>query len=141
MGNPALEGLGFRLARAENEGIQARFVDGQHPLVATKGVDISYTFFIIIQTSDSITRVANFQTFTYILSHKPRIPINHGGANVTKGLMGENYEIRHGLPLGVLIGYFLGFRQSCSGFLGSANHSLGMSLSAQTIPYLSQNIP
>jgi hypothetical protein len=55
--HPALELLGFWLARLVDELVEAGFVNRCETLCSTKGVTSSYTLFVVIQTGHSLANV------------------------------------------------------------------------------------
>ena len=90
MRHPALERLCLRLARAENQGIEAGFGNDGHFLHPAGGVDIIYTLFVFIQRRYGVAAVADVQTLANVLCHKPRLPILHDYAHAAKAGLFKN---------------------------------------------------
>ena len=96
MNDPSLEGLGFRLTRTEDEGIQTGLGNDGHFLLTAKGVDKGDTLFIVIKRGSGITAIADLQAVAYILSHKPRRATLFHNPDLPEFLVFENLRHLHG---------------------------------------------
>ena len=70
MHDPAFERLGLRLAGPEDERVQARFGNRGHLLPAAGGIDTVDPLFIVIQSGDHVSRVADAKTGAHVPRHE-----------------------------------------------------------------------
>lgn len=80
MHDPPLEGFGFRFARTQDEGIQARLGNDGCSLLPARGVQNVDTLFVFIQKGQACARIAKPQYLRHVLGHEPRFPVNQQAA-------------------------------------------------------------
>ncbi len=80
--HPFFEALRIRFFAAQNEAIEATFVDNPLILQATKGVGLNDILFILIQPVAGHARIAKPQHRARIVEHEPRITVAIDYANV-----------------------------------------------------------
>ncbi|MCY1450265.1 hypothetical protein D9M71_670580 [compost metagenome] len=96
-GDPLLEALSFRLAAAQDRGVQAGFVDDQQLLVAAKGLHIRQTLFVVVEVTRHCRRFAVLECSSNIDGNKPRLFIDQQGADFASfELEGDDLGGLHG---------------------------------------------
>jgi len=100
MNQPTLEGFCFRLARAKNQRVQARFWDDiQFERDACAGITLRITegkLFIIIEAAKCFCGVSKLKAVAHVLGNKPGLPTALNGPDASEGFMFKNLEGIHG---------------------------------------------
>ena len=64
--------------------VKAGFIDCAHFLLSTKGIDLSYPLFIIVQAVVNIALVVDIENAAHVFEDEPRFSIHFDFANLVR---------------------------------------------------------